>query len=179
MNVSRIALVDMDGTVCDFDGALKRDLRLALLNTNVSAEVKENVALLIRKQPGWWRHLEPLKLGIHIVRRLQEIGFDITILTKGPSRATNAWTEKVEWCARHLPLANVTITQDKGLVYGRVLVDDWPPYIKSWLEFRPRGLVIMPAHSWNQWFKHPNVHRVSSKLDVDKMHPLLVKAYNR
>tara|TARA_Y100000310_G_C20512920_1_gene729762 strand:+ start:436 stop:588 length:153 start_codon:yes stop_codon:yes gene_type:complete len=49
----------------------------------------------------------------------------------------------------------MTITEDKGIVYGKVLVDDYPCYIKRWLENRPRGLVIMPAHSYNRDFEHP------------------------
>jgi hypothetical protein len=53
----------------------------------------------------------------------------------------------------------VTITHDKGLVYGAVLVDDWPDYILKWLEHRPRGLVIMPAHDHNAGFTHHNVVR--------------------
>lgn len=45
------------------------------------------------------------------------------------------------------------------LRYGAVLVDDWPEYIRRWLENRPRGLVIMPAHEHNAGFNHPNVVR--------------------
>jgi len=45
------------------------------------------------------------------------------------------------------------------MVYGRALVDDWPPYVEAWLEYRPRGLVIMPDRPWNQGFSHPNVVR--------------------
>ena len=51
------------------------------------------------------------------------------------------------------------MTQDKSFTYGRVLVDDWPDYVTSWLEHRPRGLVVMPAHPWNVDFNHPNVIR--------------------
>ena len=38
-------------------------------------------------------------------------------------------------------------------------MDDWPEYIKPWLEWRPRGLVIMPDQPWNQDFEHPQVVR--------------------
>ena len=67
------------------------------------------------------------------------------------------------WFQKHVrpkaPEAKITITQDKGLFYGTFLVDDWPEYIERWLEHRPRGLVIMPAHSWNQNFQHSQVIR--------------------
>lgn len=68
--------------------------------------------------------------------------------------------EKVEWCHKNLPMEkgiSVSLVENKGLVYGRVLVDDYPPYVESWLKWRPRGLVIMPAHDHNVSFSHPNV----------------------
>jgi hypothetical protein len=47
------------------------------------------------------------------------------ILTQGPRRNANAWTGKKLWIDRNLgPDTDVTITRDKGLVYGKVLVDD-------------------------------------------------------
>ena len=51
------------------------------------------------------------------------------------------------------------VGKSKGGVYGRVLVDDWPGYVEDWLAHRPRGLAIMPAHPYNEDFKHPNVIR--------------------
>jgi len=53
----------------------------------------------------------------------------------------------------------VTITMDKGLVYGRLLVDDYPDYVSAWLRWRKRAFVIMPAHPWNEGFAHPQVYR--------------------
>jgi hypothetical protein len=53
----------------------------------------------------------------------------------------------------------VTISSDKSMVYGRVLMDDWPGYVVEWLKARPRGLVIMPDRPWNQGFEHPRMVR--------------------
>ena len=39
---------------------------------------------------------------------------------------------EAQWCQHHLPGVPVTITMDKGLVYGKVLVDDYPPYVERW-----------------------------------------------
>ena len=49
--------------------------------------------------------------------------------------------EKVQWCDRHLAdfPHQITITMDKGLVYGKLLVDDWPDYVLRWLRWRKRG----------------------------------------
>ena len=70
------------------------------------------------------------------------------------------------------------MTEDKGLVYGKVLFDDWPEYITSWLEYRPRGLVIMPNHPHNQGFKHPNVIRYIGS-NWEEVRTALIKVRDR
>ena len=181
MNTEQIALIDMDGTVADYHNALEGDLNriLGADRSKVSPETSENIERLIKGQPGWWRELEPIKLGLDIVQTLKDVGFKIMVLTKGPVYSKNAWTEKVEWCAEHLPFADVTITHQKNLVYGKILVDDWPPYINKWLEWRPRGMVIMPNHPWNKGFNHPNVCRVSDINEVVQLRNQISEVYNR
>ncbi len=162
-----IALVDMDGTLCDHNGEFDR----ALEKLNAIFGGKEITRLncpdylkdLIRNQPGFWLNLNPIKLGMDIYQLLKGMGFCMTVLTKGPHGSPNAWTEKFQWCNNHLEDHYITITQDKGLVYGKILVDDYPKYITSWLEWRPRGLVLMPHHDYNADFEHPQVMRVSEE----------------
>ena len=113
----------------------------------------------MRRQPGWWRNLPRLKLGFDMLAELRALSFEIHVLTKGPLGTPSAWTEKLEWCQQHLPGVPVTITMDKGLVYGKVLVDDYPPYVERWLTWRPRGLVVLPAQPWNAGFTHKNAIR--------------------
>jgi hypothetical protein len=81
------------------------------------------------------------------------------VLTNGPSKIPAAWAEKVLWCQEHVPDADITIGRDKGLVYGRILFDDWPPYVRRWLRWRPRGLVVMLDHPRNRGFEDPRVFR--------------------
>lgn len=164
-----IALVDMDGTIADFDMAMQRDLApLASPNDPDLNHSPDDAGeppwlkarkKLIKNQPNWWRNLARMELNFHVVDLMQDMSFDIHILTKGPWRTTSAWSQKVEWCREHVPYASVHITEDKGLMYGKILMDDWPPYIERWLQWRPRGLVIMPAQRWNKDFSHPNVVR--------------------
>lgn len=168
-----VALLDMDGTLADFDKAIRFDLKMVLGDDKVSEETEERIKGLIKRQPGWWLKLEPIGLGFTIAEQLKQVGFKLMILTKGPNRSTNAWTEKLEWCQKHLPDADVTITHDKGLVYGKILVDDWPPYIERWLEHRPRGVVLMPAQNWNEGFQHKQVVRVASVEQVEEMKDFL------
>jgi hypothetical protein len=162
-----IALVDLDGTLADFDGAMNRDLkRLAAPGEKLKesweyydcmpGHIKER-RRIIKSQPGWWRNLQPIPKQFAILDMFRDHGFTIHILTKGPVKDSAAWEEKVEWCKQHVPDAQITITMDKGLMYGKVLMDDFPPYIDRWLMWRPRGLVIMPEYPWNKTFEHDQV----------------------
>ena len=164
-----IALFDMDGTLADYDLRLKADL-LSIASPDdppveeIYGNLPRHIELrrhMITSQVGWWLGLERFKLGWDILELVKHLNFRVVILTKGPSSKPSAWTEKVEWCDKHLKgmVEGVTITHDKGLVYGKVLVDDFPAYIERWLEWRPRGMVIMPAHDHNESFSHPNVVR--------------------
>lgn len=174
-----VALIDMDGTVANFDGPLQADYRAVIGDDKVSPETEERIKSLIKKQTGWWRNLTPIGLGIATVEHLVQIGFRIMVLTKGPVKTTSAWTEKVEWCAKYMPYADVTITHDKGLVYGKILVDDWPPYIERWLQWRPRGVVLMPDQPWNKGFSNKQVRRIDSIDTLYKMTPFLNVIHQR
>jgi len=206
-----IALVDLDGTLADFDAAMSERLdattspaekllpaiqayiragdvaaavRLsqapeddeevrAVLSRQVITDrewdiphIKER-RRLIKTQPGFWRNLPRLEVGFQVLDLLRKHGFTLNILTKGPLHTTNAWTEKVEWAKEHVPDGAITICTNpeeptiegggKSLVYGKVLFDDWPGYIRPWLKHRPRGFVIMLDHPWNADFEHSNV----------------------
>lgn len=154
----------MDGTLCDYDGAIIRDLKRLKSPDEPDFEysprypdhIRHRIKL-IRKVPGWWRNLSKLDIGFDIFNMCRDMGFKNSIATKGPSGNPNAWAEKVEWCRNNLPPdIDVHITEDKGALYGKVLVDDWPPYIERWLKWRPRGLVIMPAHPYNEEYEDRN-----------------------
>jgi len=174
-----IALFDLDATLADFIQAMEAEmLKLAAPNEDPALWNGSRTKMpdfirarrsLIKKSPGFWENLHEVQAGFDVYNLVSELGFEKHILTKGPATSTNAWTEKVHWCQAHVPDAAVTISQDKGLVYGRILVDDWPDYIMRWLEWRPRGLVIMLDWPHNQTiededgnevpFEHPNVFR--------------------
>lgn len=151
----KIALVDMDQTLCDYEGAMLSELKKVVAYH--SLEANKPIVDIIKKVPGFWRNLPKIELGFKIINLLKSYGYDIHILSKGPYNTTSAWTEKVEWCRYHLPGVPVTITENKGLVYGKILVDDWPEYCEQWLAYRPRGQVIMPAYHYNEGFdkKYP------------------------
>lgn len=167
-----VALFDLDGTLADHNGELRRRLdRMrspgepsdlpAAISWETAPEYLRERMKAIRGNPGFWINLPPLQAGFEVLEAAPRIGFQIEILTKGPRHSPIAWMEKLQWCDRHLAgyPHQVTITMDKGLVYGKLLVDDYPDYVLRWLRWRKRGTVILPDQPWNRGFEHPQVHR--------------------
>ena len=185
-----IALFDMDGSLADYDGALIRDLEPlrspwepAITRDNLwQPELGEHIRArmrLIKAQPGWWLNLDPIPLGMQVLALCQQHGFDIHILTKGPKRYALAWDEKVRWCQRYIgPEVDVHLTSDKGMVYGKLLYDDYPDYMLRWLRHRPRGLGIMPVCPHNRDFTHPNVVKWDGS-NLEEVSRAIITAKNR
>ncbi|MFH1365019.1 MAG: hypothetical protein ABIH28_00330 [archaeon] len=189
--IEKIALFDLDGTLCDYDKTIEREYNLIKSSDEIPYghfkhdEELEYVKKRIRKirnKKGWWEKLPRLELGFDILKVAKEFDFNIHILTKGPASSHNAWTEKVKWVKKNIktdyPDAKLTITEDKGLVYGTILVDDWIPYVERWLTWRPRGVVIIPAHPWNENYKHPNVIRYDGS-NLEQVRERMLWAKNR
>lgn len=181
----KIGLFDLDGSVADWDGAMRRDLTAMLrpgepplpqLLDPRSDEFRPRCEI-IKGQVGWWRNLEPLADGMILYRTFLDMGFKVQVLTKGPRRFPMAWAEKVSWCMEHMPDVGVNIVMDKWRVIGDILVDDFPPYNEKWLKQHPTGLVVMPDRPWNKWFHHARCVRYSLG-DVAPVVPHLQRILN-
>jgi len=191
----KIALFDLDGTLADFEKEFMERMEALRSPTetkygpddfwadNLPDYVKARKRL-VKAEPGFWTSLPPIPLGFEIFNvAVNEIGSDPVVLTKGPYQNPRAWMEKVEWCNKHLTDVPVTIAggddRAKGKVYGRVLVDDYPPYVEAWLRNRRRGLVIMPYRKGtNDGFKHGQVVLCDGR-NMDEVRERLQKAFDR
>jgi len=188
--LENIALIDMDGTLADYTKSVKQYMEMIKSPEETDSDDYDhsnkpwvkNRSDLIKSLPGFWSNLEKINVGFRVLEAIVQVGFTPHVLTKAPKNHTNACTEKMDWCRKHLPDVGVTITEDKGLTYGKILFDDWTPYMLRWLEWRPRGLGIMLNQPWNVGFKHPNVFIVDQnnyQKSLTELYPLLVKAYQR
>ncbi len=167
-SIDNIALFDMDGTLCDYDEAMFRELELLKsineksfhppIRNNAPRHVRERLRTIMMNKE-WWANLPKFKLGWDILEEAKLLNYHIMILTKCSKSNPDGWAGKIEWVKKYLPGTDITITTEKSLVYGKVLVDDYPPYIQRWLEHRPRGLVIMPANRGNKDFRHSQAIR--------------------
>jgi len=186
----KIALFDMDGTLADYENWMKTFLRRLCSDREKVPEdihIKHPIHIeermeLIKNYPGWWENMPKHQPGFDILNICRQMGFSIHILTKGPSKTHAAWSEKLIWCRNNLPNdVNVTITEDKSLVYGRILVDDYPRYMDAWLKHRPRGIGIMPVNHGNQNYENPQVVKYdeNSPSSYKKVCEVLEKAYKR
>lgn len=189
---NRIALYDMDGTLADYNSSMKDKLTTMLSPADFHTYGSAAVVLgdaeptwmkarrnAISRDPEFWRNLPRCKLGFDLWNVTKDIGFTHMIATKGPRSASAAWIGKVEWVNRELgENVPITVTTDKSLLYGRVLVDDWPEYMLAWIRNRPRGLGVMPAQEWNKDFRHPQVIRYDGTNLVEVRNELQA-AYDR
>ena len=57
---------------------------------------------------------------------IRDARFDVHILTKPVAESPICYTEKVNWIAKHIPvlLKKITMTQDKTMLKGDILIDD-------------------------------------------------------
>lgn len=183
--IENIALFDMDGTLCDYEKALLEGLEkirspdersINCIDFRDCPTYLQNRIDLISSSEEWWENLPRFKLGWDVFNIANGLGYKVNILTQGVRRNPKAWSGKKKWIDNNLGAdLNVNIVRDKGLVYGKVLVDDFPGYIERWLEWRPRGVVIMPAAKHNIDYKHPQVTRYDGS-NLDEVRAVMERA---
>ena len=196
MSGGRIARFDMDGTLFDYEAAMKKSLlevtpdewheRIehydSMHRFGDNGTWARNLIDLIRRDPGWWRDLPIHPPGVRVLEEARAIGFCCHILTKGPSSKPAAWAEKVASIAdkfgKEMSIDIVGHPKSKGHMYGRVLVEDYPEYLNYWLENRPRGLGIIIDQPYNRSFIHENVIRFRGG-NIEEVRAALQAAYDR
>ncbi len=169
MNSEKIALFDMDGTICDYVGSMNLELEKLrapnepIVDPFMVGDAPEYQYLwdrmeLIKSDEKWWANLPKYQLGFDIFKLTKELGYHNEILTQAPKKNPAALAGKLQWIINNIDgEIEFTMTRNKSRHYGKILVDDYPGYIIPWLKHRPRGLVVMPLNEYNKGFTHENV----------------------
>lgn len=106
--------IDMDGVLCDFEGAFKREL---LINPKQPFP---------QSQYGFFLNLQPLSGSIDAVNKLKK-DFEVWILTRPSVHNISCYSEKALWIKNHLGFEiqeRTIFCTDKSLLKGDFLIDD-------------------------------------------------------
>lgn len=147
---TRIALFDMDETIVNFTGPLRERLRKTFSPGeemppdlfNMPTHMYERIQA-IKKEPGFWRNLPPLEWGMDLIEIFRAKGYEIHIVSKGPTTGAIAWSEKVEWVQTHLTHITLHLTQNKSMIHGDVFIEDRWDFLSQWLLRNKGGKGIM------------------------------------
>jgi len=186
----RVALFDMDGTICDYVGSMKNELEKLRapdepmidpfkIGNNPKYQYLWDRMELIKSDENWWANLPKYELGFDILAITRELGYYNEILTQAPKTNPAALAGKLRWILKNLDEdTDFTMTRNKSRHYGRVLVDDYPGFVIPWLEHRLRGLVIMPSNEYNKGFTHEQVVIYDGQ-NKDQVRKSLIDAMNK
>ena len=155
MVIENIALFDLDGTLCDYDKSLSEKLEMLRftnepvfklpLRDDIPSYIKER-ADLIRASEKWWEELPKFRLGWDILEVARELEYRIVILTQGPRRNPASWSGKKKWIDKNLGSdVDITMTRDKGLVYGKVLVESALDSVERTIDTLRREVILAEA----------------------------------
>lgn len=102
-------------------------------------------------RPDLYVHLEPLPGAIEAVRKLQEDGHDVHIISS-PAKHTQTASDKLTWCQHHLPFLKrqqITLSHQKHRFMTDVFIDDSLPNQKKHLAHQPTALRLAIAYPHN------------------------------
>ena len=142
----KTVLVDMDGTIADFnkaalarlaartpDGAVPREdecVRFPLADNFEDADMKARLAA-IYNEPGFFAGLEPIAGALDALAEMRAHPrvAGVFLCTAPLARSPHCAAEKIAWVAEHLGrewVDRIVLTRDKSLVRGDMLIDDAP-----------------------------------------------------
>lgn len=132
--------VDMDGVLCDFAGAFKKE--------------HSDTVKFPQSRWGFFTNLEPLPNAIYFVKELMKT-HDVWILTRPSYKNALCYTEKRLWIEKYFGLEfcqKLIICSDKSLVKGDYLVDD--SISDGQLEFEGELIRFGSPEFKNWWHVH-------------------------
>ena len=140
-----IILVDMDGTIADFNGGIEAiwereflpsfghkfragDLIQFEIVEAFPKELQEIVrGIYLRK--GFYENLLPLPGAMQALNQIRATGIEVFICTSPVTFYEHCVVEKYRWVEKYLGrefVKRIVLTKDKTLVHGDILIDDKP-----------------------------------------------------
>lgn len=114
-DINNIVYIDMDDTIADFLGHPK-----------IVLDSYGHIDLSAMYKDGFFMELKPIEGSVEAIANIEQMGYDVRILTKPVYNRANSYSEKAQWIETHFPslLQKINMTQDKTVFRGGYLVDD-------------------------------------------------------
>jgi hypothetical protein len=157
----KTAFIDLDRTLADFDYAIAKIAGKEDFTEEEMIKIyNEN-----KSKSGFWLSFPVIQKNLILAQEIQKLGFRIHILTKGPKTSINAWSEKFQWVKENLTSLgslgedfDMSVTFDKSVFQGDILMDDYPPYFEKWmLNNSHNPMVIMPLTRHNKDYENDKI----------------------
>lgn len=130
MNNKPIVFLDLDNVLADFDNS-----------PDIPEADKEQYNHPNIYKKGFFYNLPVMPGAIEFVEKLLKSDkFDLHVLTQPVSGSSHSYRDKVIWVKKYFPqLVNkITMTQDKTMLRGEILIDDNP----KWQEFKGKFILF-------------------------------------
>lgn len=142
-----IILVDLDGVVFDWSGAVRNEIHSQIseefhktseeIHSFYLEDVYENkdtheIIRKVMKSAGLYANLSPIEGSVEAVKKLDKLGYSVFFCSAPETEYEDqmCWSEKAQSIEKHFGrdwVSRLILTKDKTLVNGLVLVDDKPP----------------------------------------------------
>lgn len=112
----KVLFVDMDNVIVDFVTAFP------LIDDEVLEEYLDNKDEI----PGIFGKMSPMQDAISSIETLYKY-FDLYLLSTSPWQNDTAWSDKIAWVKKHLPVVaykRLILSHHKNLNFGDYLIDD-------------------------------------------------------
>lgn len=179
MTTASRVLIDCDGPLADFVGALCGALRrrgffrrfeTSIRHWDLSLSLSHDEAAevdTILRVPGFWSSMPRMPYAVELVQAIRRAGAEPFCVTS-PYPTPRFFVERPHWLApMFTPDETLFVrTGSKRLVDGEVLIEDHPGTAASWLDAHPKGNAILVDRPWNtiaarEFVSHPRMWRTT------------------
>lgn len=155
---SQTILVDMDGTIANYDEAMSSAMREYYKRNDITTENWHslslpdihNVRCMLQSVPGFFYNLKPIQGALEALCEMEEKGYNVYILSSPSIKSDSCHSEKCMWLRDKMGdkwARRLILTKDKTMVYGDYLIDD-KPHISGLID-NPCWRHIVYAHHYN------------------------------